>query len=522
MRVSTSSWFRSLLHAAALAVVLAGCAPTAPLTTPPASTTVADGARRVTILQLNDVYEITPVEGGRSGGLARVATLRQRLLAEGAPVITVLAGDYLSPSALGTARVDLAGTGQPARLAGRQMVATLNAMGLDVAALGNHEFDVSEADFRARMQESRFAVVSANVRAADGAAPFPAVVPRTVRRVAVAPGDTLRVGVTSVVLPSTVKPYVVYTDPLPTLAAEAARLDAEADVEIALTHLAFADDATAAATIPGLDLVLGGHEHDNVFARRGPRWVPVAKADANARTVWVHRLTVGRDGAVTTESELVFVTDAIPDDPATAAVAAEWTERGFAGFRADGFEPTRRVTTTTEALDGREATVRNRPARLGALVAEAYRVAAGGDAAGIAGAVFNSGSIRIDDEIAPGPFTEYDAIRVLPFGGEVVTVRLPGALLARVLDVGVANAGSGGFLQLAGFEATTAGWTLGGTRLDPAALYTVATSDFLVSGLETGLDFLNAATNPDVVIVGRHGDVRRALVAEMARVYGAP
>jgi len=497
------------LLALALVVAASGCAPTTPLTTPPA--TPGDGARRVTILQINDVYEITPVEGGRSGGLARVATLRQRLMAEGAPVITVLAGDYLSPSALGTARVD----GQ--RLAGRQMVAVLNAMGLDVAALGNHEFDVSEADFRARMQESRFDVVSANVLAPPGAAPFPAVVPRTVRRVAVGPGDTLRVGFTSVVLPSTVKPYVTYLEPLPTLAEEAAALDAEADVEIALTHLAFADDATAAATIPGLDLVLGGHEHDNVFARRGARWVPIAKADANARTVWVHRLSVAPDGTVTTDSELVFVTDAIPDDPATAAEAARWTEAGYAGFRADGFEPTRVVTTTTAPLDGREATVRNRPAALGALIAEGYR-----RAAGTAAAVFNSGSIRIDDEIPPGAFTEYDAIRVLPFGGEVVTVRLPGALLARVLDVGVANAGTGGFLQMTGLARTDAGWTLAGAPLDPAALYTVATSDFLVTGRETGLDFLNAETNPDVTLVGTHGDVRRALVTEMARVFGSP
>ena len=47
----------------------------------------------VTILHFNDVYEITPVEGGRSGGLARVATLRRRLLAENPNTFTLLAGD---------------------------------------------------------------------------------------------------------------------------------------------------------------------------------------------------------------------------------------------------------------------------------------------------------------------------------------------------------------------------------------------------------------------------------------------
>lgn len=506
-----------------LVVLLGGCAPGAVLVAPEAPS-ADDGARRVTILHLNDVYEITPVEGGRSGGLARVATLRQRLMDEGVPVVTVLAGDYLSPSALGTARVD----GE--RLAGRQMVAVLNAVGLDVAALGNHEFDLSEADFRARMRESRFAVVSANAHAAPGAAPFPGVVPHVTLPVAVAPGDTLRVGFASAVLPSTVKPYVVYTDALEALGTAVAALD-RADVRVALTHLAFADDATAAATIPGIDLVLGGHEHDNILARRGPRWVPIAKADANARTVWVHRVTVTPGGAVATESELVFVTDAIPDDPAVAAEATRWTEAGFAGFRADGFEPTRTVTTTTETLDGREATVRNRATPLGALIAEGYRRAASdslpresGAPGGMpAAAVFNSGSIRIDDEIPPGPFTEYDAIRVLPFGGEVLTVRVTGAVLARLLDVGEASAGTGAFLQHVGFARTdSGGWTLAGQPLDARARYVVATSDFLVSGREAGMDFFNAEANPDVEIVGRHGDVRRALVVEMARAYGAP
>jgi 5'-nucleotidase/UDP-sugar diphosphatase len=82
-----------------------------------------------TLLQLNDVYEITPVANGTSGGLARVATLRQQLLAENPNTITILAGDFLSPSALGTARVD----GEP--LAGKQMVAAAQPNGLGLCHL---------------------------------------------------------------------------------------------------------------------------------------------------------------------------------------------------------------------------------------------------------------------------------------------------------------------------------------------------------------------------------------------------
>ncbi len=505
----------------AVLILVSGCAATAPAT--PGRPIAAPGDVTVTILQLNDVYEITPVEGGRSGGLARVAALRQRLLAENPHTITMIAGDFFGPSALGTARVD------GARLNGRQMVAVLNALGVDVAALGNHEFDVSEADFRARLAESRFPYVSANVAPAPGADPFPNVAPTRVLAVAVAPGDTLRLGVVSAVIPSTVKPYVVYTEPVAALAAATAGLLPRADVVVALTHLAFADDATVAATVDGVDLVLGGHEHENVRAYRGPRLVPVLKADANARTVYVHRVTVhralprGAAGRVEIASDLVAVTDALPDDPAVAAEVARWVEAGSAGFRADGFEPTRIVTTTTEELDGRESTVRARPAVLGQLVAEAFRMAtATAGAAPAEIALFNSGSVRVDDVLPAGPFTEYDAIRVLPFGGEVVTVRMPGALLTRVLAQGEANVGTGGFLQTAGLERTATGWTAGGQPIDPARVYTVASSDFLVSGRETGLDYLNAETNPDVSLVGRHGDVRRALINQLARVYGPP
>src|SRR5262245_48113180 len=105
---------------------------------------------RVTILHINDVYEIAAVENGHAGGLARVATVLNRLKNESPPVVMTLGGDYLAPSAIGTARVN----GEP--LAGRQMVDVLNAVGLQWATFGNHEFDVPEASFHRRMSEQKF------------------------------------------------------------------------------------------------------------------------------------------------------------------------------------------------------------------------------------------------------------------------------------------------------------------------------------------------------------------------------
>ena len=88
---------------------------------------VIDEVVNITFLQLNDVYEIAPLEGGKVGGLARVATIRQQLLKENPNTFTILAGDFLNPSIFGVVKHE----GE--KVKGKQMVATLNAMGLDLA-----------------------------------------------------------------------------------------------------------------------------------------------------------------------------------------------------------------------------------------------------------------------------------------------------------------------------------------------------------------------------------------------------
>src|SRR5437763_13665299 len=85
----------------------------------------------IVLLQLNDVYEITRPAKKDLGGLTRVAALRKQLKAKNPNTFAILAGDFFSPSALGTAVVD------GRRLDGRHMVAVLNAMGLDYATFGN-------------------------------------------------------------------------------------------------------------------------------------------------------------------------------------------------------------------------------------------------------------------------------------------------------------------------------------------------------------------------------------------------
>jgi len=61
-------------------------------------------------------------------------------------------------------------------------------------------------------------------------------------------------------------------------------------------------------------------------------------------------------------------------------------------------------------------------------------------------------------------------------------------------------------------------WVINGTPLDPARTYQVAIIDFLLSGRETKLDFLTR-DSPDVHVTGEHGDIRKALIAELQRAH---
>lgn len=475
-------------------------------TRPPGPAPTADSVVTVTILHFNDVYEITPVGG--AGGLARVATLRRQLQAEHPNLLTVLAGDFFSPSALGTARV----AGE--RLDGRQMVAVLNEVGVDIATFGNHEFDLPAASFYQRLAESRFGWVSTNVSDSLGR-PFPGtsrhrILPFHTGR------HTVRVGLLAVTLDSNRKPYVRYADPVAAIREHLHALRDSADVWVALTHLGIEQDIALAEAVPELDLLLGGHEHENIRMLRGEDFTPIVKADANVRSVYVHTLRFNPvTAALTLDSRFVPITDALPEDPAVKAEAARWVELAYAGFREQGFDPNAVVATSNLALDGRESVVRNRSNTLTDLIARAYLA----EGAGAEVAVFNGGSIRIDDVLLPGAITQYDVIRLLPFGGPVVTVSMSGRLLARVLDQGLANRGTGGYLHTAHVARDSTRWRIRGAVLEPERRYVVALPDFLTTGQERGLGFLKLDAQPEMVLVARHRDVRLALIKTLKQQF---
>lgn len=457
------------------------------------------------LIQLNDVYEITPVS--REGGMAKVATVVNAYKRTNPNTFLVLAGDFFSPSALGTAKVN----GE--RLAGKQMVAILNQIPLTLATFGNHEFDVKEDQFRQRMTESQFGWVSSNCFNTQGKN-FDRVEENRIQ--VIRDGEKIvRVGYFGVTLPSNPAGYVKYTDFLQAAEKQVKELRPKVDVLIALTHLAYEDDMRLSKALPEIDMIIGGHEHEQhrieIASLPG-----IYKADANARSIFVHSFAFNpTTRQLRHSSHLEKLTADVPEDPTVKAEVDKWVQLAFDGFRKDGFNPEARVCVTQEVLDGLEATVRNKPNKLASIIADGMLAAAPGTDL----ALYNGGSIRIDDKILPGEITEYDVIRILPFGGKIVSIQVNGAFLRKILAQGIANKGQGGYLQTANVSYDQATPLVNGKPIVDSQTYKVALSDFLLTGNETGFAWLKKDGNPEIKVLGEHADIRNATIAQLKKVY---
>lgn len=488
---------------AAVAVLVAACASARVTSSDPSS---APTGTSVVFAHINDVYEIDAIENGEFGGLARVATIFDRLRADRTPVLTTLGGDYLSPSALGTARI----SGE--LVAGRQMVEVLNAIGLQWAVVGNHEFDLTEPAFRSRLAESTFTTIAGNATDAAGQ-PFPNTVASAVATVR-ANGRDVRIGLIGVVTDFNRKPWVRYLSPVDVARAQVAAFRGNVDAVVALTHLPLSGDQALVEAVPEIDLVLGGHEHENVYIRRGSSFAPIVKADANARSVAIVTMALATGSRPEVAVRFELVDRRIPPQPRTQALVKQWMDAGIEAFQKDGLDALAVVATVPSALDGREQTVRRRSGDLTNLIADALRRETGADIG-----IVNGGSIRIDDVIQAGPVRQYDIIRVVPFGGTVVKATLEGAVLARMLDAGVQNLGIGGFLHLVGADGQPGAWQVAGRPLDPAGTYTIAVPEFLMTGGESRLEFLNRQ-NPQITGVKDFRDIRLVIIDELRRRFG--
>jgi 5'-nucleotidase / UDP-sugar diphosphatase len=470
--MSISLTLRLPLVIGALGLMLAAAAPAA--------------AERVILAHVNDLDRFETKDG--KGGYGRLAAVLAELRAGEVPVIATNGGDMISPSLL-------SGLDQ-----GAHIVALNNAVGLDIAVLGNHEFDFGPEVLLERIAEADYLWVSSNVTL-DGL-PFPGTLATTTVEV----GD-FTLGFLGLTTPETAEissagERVAFADPVAAAARAVAELEAAgADVVVAITHLKLSEDR-AVAEVEGIDVILGGHDHEPMTLLLGDTLIH--KSGSQAEYVGVIELDLARiEGAAGPE---VVVTPAWRMIATALALPEPEVEAVVEGYLAQlDEELAQPIGTIAATLDSRRLEVRSKEASFGNLVADALRAATGAEVA-----ITNGGGIRGDKLYEAGSvLTRADILAELPFGNRTVLLELAGGDILAALENGLGQVeeGAGRFPQVSGMSVI---WNpkapagsrveevrVGEAHLDPAATYRLATNEFMAKGGDGYTMFAPALIDPN-------------------------
>jgi len=428
------------------------------------------------------------------GGAARVHTainaLRDELIAAGENVIVVDAGDQFQGSLFFTT------------FSGGAELEFMNGIGFDAMVVGNHEFDLGPEPLLSFVEGAEFPVIFGNADVSGDN--MLAALDRD--SVIVEVGGE-RIGILGVVAEDTAEtsspgPGISFGNAADTLADGVAALEAEGVTKIiALTHVGVPRDLELAASVAGLDAIIGGHSHtlfSNTVEGAPPypvmaegvdgATVPIVQAGAYSKYLGHLVLEFDDEGAVTAATGDTILMDAgVEPDPGVQARIAEMSgpiDELMA----------RKVAEIGGDIDGSRETCRAMECPMGNLVADALldRVAS----QGVTIAIQNGGGLRASIE---GPeVTKGEVLTVLPFQNTLSTFNLSGAGIVAALENGFSEVeeGAGRFPQVAGLKVIWNPSAEPGSRvvevmvrdgedwapIDPAVTYAVATNNFMRNG----------------------------------------
>ena len=289
-------------------------------------------------------------------------------------------------------------------------------------------------------------------------------------------------------------------------AVDAARAEG-ADTVVAIGHLGVGEDSVpyrstdVVANTTGIDAFIDGHSH-TVFSE--------AVADKDGKPVLIQqtgcyldnigKLTIKADGTIVGEN--VPVADVEADADAAAFIA------GITGKFEDLTNTVvakTEVNLTTKNEDGSRA-VRSKETNLGDLCADAYLNVMDADIAFV-----NGGGVRADLPI--GDITFGNIVSVHPFGNMACLVEVTGQQILDALELGYSQVPSelGGFLQIAGLTCTVntaidspvirndknefveidgqrrvSDVKVGGKAIDPKATYKLASHNYMLKNTGDG------------------------------------
>lgn len=370
---------------------------------------------------------------------------------------------------------------------GKSVTDAYNAMGYNVATLGNHEWDYGQEVLKERIADAKFDYVNSNLTGTNLG--WKSSVIKNISGINIGLFGLMTSDYPIIVTPSS-QTNVTVEDPIASAKTEVADLKAQgAQYVVALSHCGYENggaplDPAIAAGAPGINLIIGGHSHTVLKTA-----VMVGKTmitQTGTAGAYVGKEVIDftmYQGKVTGQSvsyELVPTVTSVPEDPTVKAIVDGYNNQLTAKLSVV-------IGKALVALNGERADVRTKETNLGNYVTDWMRISSGADIA-----IFGGGSIRVS--VPAGDVTVGSVYAVLPFDNFLEVLEIKGSTLKAALENSVSAypAQLGGFLQVSGFSfsfdpskkagSRVVSITKDGKPVDMDATYKLAVQDYNATG----------------------------------------
>lgn len=379
-----------------------------------------------------------------------------------------------------------------------------NQLGFDVVATGNHEFDDGPEEFLKFIEAAEFPIIGGNFDVTRDENLAGKIKGSIVVEIG---GEKIGIiGATTEDTPDIASPGddVEFHDVIQYVRGASEALDAAGiNKIILLSHIGYTIDQQVAASLPLVDVIVGGHSHtllsntDEKAAGPYPTMVtnpagievPVVQANQYGKYLGDIAITWDDAGNVIKAEGAPFLIDASVEG--NEDFKTQLAELAAPIAEAMGVV----IGTAAGPIDGARETCRAVECQMGNLIADSMldRVAD----QGVSIAIQNGGGVRAS--IDAGEITLGEVLTVLPFSNTLATVQISGADVIEALENGVSDVenGAGRFPQVAGLKYTYTLANPSGDRvsdvlvkteggdwaaIDEDATYTIVTNNYVRGG----------------------------------------
>lgn len=390
---------------------------------------------------------------------------------------------------------------------GRPILDSMNTMGYDAQALGNHDFDNGVATLAERLRDTGAPVLAANlINKKNDSGLCGTTQPFIIREI-----DGIKIGIVGLTTEDSIK-MLSYREDAEAVGATSPESSLEkylpelksmgADVTIVLSHCGIEKDREIAEKFPEISIIVGGHSHTALHTPERVGRTTIMQAGCNGAFLGKGEFEIeSSTKRVKLVDYSLIESGAQPGDPEVERLIGSYNEK-LGSLMA---EP---IGSTDCDLTQRDYHVYREESTLGNAMTDMLRTHARADIG-----FLNASAMRCN--LFRGEITRGTIYSLFPWDQELATIQLRGRDISRMLEEGLTEAGGG--IAFSGLKAVIDSSLPEGRRvlsvkdandnpLSPARYYSIATDHYLAQGF-SGFEVFKEGKNKTVL-----GDLKKNII----------